>query len=165
MEGINTLHHIGMSVPSLEEGRRFYVDLLGFEELGAGAFERDPEIDRIMGLEGAAARAVYLRLGNAKIEMFEFGSPEQPRGPVDRPVHIHGITHLCLDVTDVLSLHARLAAAGMAFHSKPVDKMGVRTVYGRDPFGNVIELQEIIAIDPTDGDAAQGESSIVGSGA
>ena len=31
----------------------------------------------------------------------------------------------------------------MRFHSAPVDAApGVRTVYGRDPFGNVIELEE-----------------------
>ncbi|MBV1688979.1 VOC family protein [Novosphingobium sp. G106] len=166
MKGINMLHHIGMSVPSLDEARSFYVDVLGFEELGAGEFERDPEIDRIMGLKDSAARAVYLRLGDAKIEMFEFSAPAQGRGSADRPVHLHGFTHICLDVTDVLGLHARLAEAGMSFHSAPVEKMGVRTVYGRDPFGNVIELQEIVTADPTDGEilpndtpAMEGEAS------
>ena len=75
------LHHIGMSVPSLEEGRRFYVDVLGFEELGIGEFARDPDIDRILGLENSAGRSAYLRLGDAKIEMFEFSAPAQAPGP------------------------------------------------------------------------------------
>ena len=158
MQGINMLHHVGMSVPSLDEGRRFYVDVLGFEELGVGQFEHDPQIDRILGLSNSAARAAYLRLGEVKIEMFEFSAPAQQREATDRPVHLHGFTHICLDVTDVNGLHARLAAAGMTFHSAPVDKMGVRTVYGRDPFGNVIELQEIVTTDPTDG-AAHGQQA------
>ena len=154
MTGVNRVHHIGMSVPSLDEGRRFYVDVLGFEDLGAGEFDRDPEIDRILGLANSAGQAAFLRFGDMKIEMFEFSAPAQTRADANRPVHLHGFTHICLDVTDVMGLHARLADAGMAFHSDPVDKMGVRTVYGRDPFGNVIELQEIITADPTDGDAA-----------
>ena len=155
MGKINFLHHVGMSVASLDEARRFYVDLLGFTELGAGAFDGDADVDRIMGLENAAAKASFLTFGDFKIEMFEFSAPAQPRDDSGRPVHLHAITHICLDVTDVLGLHARLKAAGMRFHSDPVDKMGVRTCYGRDPFGNVIELQEIIESDPTMGRSAK----------
>lgn len=148
MGGINFLHHIGMSVPSLDEALRFYVDLLGFAEAGSGAFANDGDIDRIMALNGAAAKVAFLTFGDFRIEMFEFVSPAQERDDSGRPVYRHGITHLCLDVTDVRGLHARLKAAGMRFHSDPVDKAGVRTVYGRDPFGNVIEFQEIMDSDP-----------------
>jgi catechol 2,3-dioxygenase-like lactoylglutathione lyase family enzyme len=149
MNGINFLHHVGMSVPSLDEARHFYIDLLGFTEVGAGEFGSDDDIDRIMGLQAAAAKVAFLTLGDFKIEMFEFASPAQDRLSESRPVYLHGFTHLCLDVSDVLALHSKLSAAGMAFHSAPVDKAGVRTVYGRDPFGNVIELQQIVAGDPT----------------
>jgi catechol 2,3-dioxygenase-like lactoylglutathione lyase family enzyme len=151
MGKINCLHHVGMSVPSLDEARRFYVDLLGFEELGSGEFDSDSDIDRIMALKGAAAKVAFLSFGDFKIEMFEFAAPAQERAEEVRPVNLHGYTHLCLDVTDVRSLHERLNKAGMQFHSDPVDKAGVRTVYGRDPFGNAIELQEIVDFDPTEG--------------
>lgn len=151
MGRINFLHHIGMSVPSLDEARSFYVDLLGFKELGSSGFAADADIDRIMGLDGAAANVAFLTFGDFKIEMFEFKTPVQARAVDDRAVHLHGFTHLCLDVQDVLGLHGRLEAAGMRFNSDPIDKAGVRTVYGRDPFGNVIELQEIIDADPTEG--------------
>ena len=151
MGKMNFLHHVGMSVPSLDEARRFYVGLLGFSELGAAEFARDEDIDRILALEGASAKVAFLAFGDFKIEMFEFLAPEQHRDDTGSPVHFHGITHLCLDVTDVREVHARLKAAGMRFHSDPVDKAGVRTVYGRDPFGNVIELQEIVESDPISG--------------
>ena len=151
MGKINFLHHVGMSVPSLDEARRFYIDLLGFSELGSGEFARDDDIDRIMALHGAAAKVAFLTFGDFKIEMFEFAKPAQPRDDSGSPVNVHGYTHLCLDVTDVRAIHARLKAAGMRFHSDPVDKAGVRTVYGRDPFGNAIELQEIVDFDPTEG--------------
>ncbi|MFD2580387.1 VOC family protein [Novosphingobium colocasiae] len=107
-----------------------------------------------MGLDGAKAQVAFLEFGDFKIEMFEFAAPEQApdTDTAKRPVHLHGYTHICLDVTDVEAVHTRLMAVGMTFHSKPVDKAGVRTIYGRDPFGNVIELQEIVHFDPTDGD-------------
>ena len=39
-----------------------------------------------------------------------------------------------------------MKTAGMTFHSPPVDiGPGLRTVYGRDPDGNVVELQELAA--------------------
>ena len=65
-----------------------------------------------------------------------------------RPVSDHGITHICLDVTDLDGEYDRLAAAGMTFHCPP-QRIGddVKTTYGRDPDGNVIELQEILSSD------------------
>jgi catechol 2,3-dioxygenase-like lactoylglutathione lyase family enzyme len=55
-----------------------------------------------------------------------------------------GITHLCFDVTDLDQEYERLSEAGMTFHCPPQDAFaGVRTTYGRDPDGNVVELQEV----------------------
>ena len=97
-----------------------------------------------IGIEPLAASAVAsTRKANPE--------PTQTRDDSAKPVYLHGISHFCLDVTDVREIHARLKVAGMRFHSDPVDKEGVRTVYGRDPFGNAIELQEIIDFDPTEG--------------
>jgi catechol 2,3-dioxygenase-like lactoylglutathione lyase family enzyme len=87
---------------------------------------------------------VMLRAGNAMIELFQYETPPPKQGDPNRPVCDHGITHLCLDVTDLDAEYARLKAAGMTFHCPP-QNLGpaVRTTYGRDPDGNVIELQEI----------------------
>lgn len=88
-----------------------------------------------------------LRLGNAMVELFEYRSPRPATGDPERPVCDHGITHLCLDVTDIESEYQRLCAAGMRFNSPPQDLGAVLSTYGRDPDGNVIELQEVV--DPT----------------
>jgi len=49
-------------------------------------------------------------------------------------------------VTDLDAEYARLKAAGMTFHCPPQSiGMDVRTTYGRDPDGNVIELQEVLS--------------------
>ena len=89
-----------------------------------------------------------LKAGNAMVEIFEYDSPTPKKGDRRRPVCDHGITHICLDVKDVDAEYERLKAAGMTFHCPPQD-LGpiVRTTYGRDPDGNVIELQEIMQTD------------------
>lgn len=144
-ERINGIHHIGMSVPSLDAARAFYVDMLGFTELGSGGgWSGSPQMDRLTRLSGSAAKMMFLSAGNTYIEMFEFASPAPAQTETERGVNEYGYTHLCFDVDDTAAIHARLTAAGIDFHCDPIDSSGVRTVYGRDPFGNVIELQQIV---------------------
>ena len=141
---INGIHHIALSVPDLETARAFYVGLLGFEEDTRGEWRRGSAmVDAVMGLEDSSGRSMLIRAGNIFLEFFEFVTPEPPPLDPDRPVSHYGYTHLALDVTDIEAVHARLEAAGMRFHTTPQTGYGVGTTYGRDPFGNVIELQEI----------------------
>jgi catechol 2,3-dioxygenase-like lactoylglutathione lyase family enzyme len=141
---INGVHHIALSVPDLDKAREFYVGLLGFEEGPAGSWELGTAMnDRIMRLKNSSGRAMFVRAGNIFLEFFEFVTPKPAPLEPDRPVCNYGYTHLALDVTDLAAVHARLAAAGMDFHTTPLTGYGVSTTYGRDPFGNVIELQEI----------------------
>ena len=142
---IRGIHHTALSTPDLDRMLAFYRDLLGLEVVSEFAWPAGTELaDRITGLEGSAARAAMLRAGNAHIELFQYTSPEPGRLDPERPVCDHGITHICLDVVDVDAEYERLRAAGMRFHCPPQD-LGpdVRTTYGRDPDGNVLELQEV----------------------
>jgi catechol 2,3-dioxygenase-like lactoylglutathione lyase family enzyme len=97
----------------------------------------------MMGVTGGSGQVLLLKAGNLFLEFFRFDSPApaMPDGPpaVNRP----GYTHIALDVTDIEALHRRLAEAGMSFNCPPQTGYGVRATYGRDPFGNLIELQQI----------------------
>ena len=97
-------------------------------------------------LEKSAARQVMLKSGNAYLEIFEFRSPPPHPADPERPVNDHGYTHFCVDVTDIDAEYERLSAAGMQFHCPPPRLGGgsIRATYGRDPDGNVVELQEIV---------------------
>ena len=53
-----------------------------------------------------------------------------------------GYPHFALEVKDVEAEHKRLSEAGMSFVGPPVDVGSQKAVYGRDPFGNIIELLE-----------------------
>ena len=50
---------------------------------------------------------------------------------------------MAIQVSDIEEEHRRLTAAGMCFVGPPVDFGDSSAVYGRDPFGNVIEIYEI----------------------
>ena len=140
---IRGIHHTAISTPDIERAIAFYRDLLGFEVLVNGAWPRGVEsVDTLIGLKDSAARMAMLKKGNAMLELFEFESPAPARGNPHRPVNDHGLTHICLDVTDLGSEYARLKDAGMFFHSAPVGTGNACCVYGRDPDGNVIELME-----------------------
>ncbi len=141
---IQGIHHTAISTGDLERALRFYRDLLGFEEVFSSAWEvGTEEVDRIVGLKGSSAQVVMLRAGNACIELFQYATPHPKPSEVDRPVCDHGITHICLQVTDIDAEYARLQAAGMRFHCPPQARSGIRVTYGRDPDGNVVELLEV----------------------
>jgi catechol 2,3-dioxygenase-like lactoylglutathione lyase family enzyme len=140
---IRGIHHTAISTPDLDRALAFYRDLLGFEVVVNGAWPRGVEsVDTLIGLKNSAARMVMLKKGNAMLELFEFESPAPAPGAPQRPVNDHGLTHICLDVTDLGSEYLRLKDAGMFFQSEPVGTGDSCSVYGRDPDGNVIELMD-----------------------
>lgn len=144
IQGVN---HLAVSVPDLGKAIRFYCDLLGFEKVEQASWKADSAMSesaaKLMGIAGTAADAAHLRGSNMLIEIFQFKECNAKVQDPDRPVIDHGITHICLAVQDLDKEFARLRAAGMRFDGVPTKVApGVRTVYGRDPFGNVIELEE-----------------------
>ena len=141
---IHGIQHTAISTPDMERALRFYRDLIGFEIESDSTLDSDATVDSILGLRDAKCRIVMLGLGESRVELFEFAAPKPELQDPDRPVCNHGITHLCLKVSDIESEHKRLAAAGMRFHCPPVTfGGGSSATYGRDPDGNVVELLEI----------------------
>jgi len=84
-----------------------------------------------------------LRAGNAFVELWAYRRPApEPKDPAYPPSN-HGIAHFCLQVRDIEAEYARLSEAGMTFVG-PVQHFGdSAAVYGRDPFGNIIEIYEV----------------------
>ena len=102
-------------------------------------------IDGIVGLKNSEAKQAMLKLGNAYLEFFEYVSPAgNPKNP-SYGVNDHGYTHFALDVQDIDAEYERLSRGGMTFNCPPPNFPGspIRATYGRDPDGNVIEIQEI----------------------
>lgn len=140
---IRGIHHVAIHVCDIQRMLKFYSAAFGFEIVGEEFSWRDNTlIDGILDVSGSAARGAMLRAGTCYIELFQFDSPvpesTRPLRPFDK-----GYTHFCVDVTDIEREHERLKGLGMTFGDRlPVDVGHVKTLYGRDPEGNVIEIQQ-----------------------
>ena len=146
---IRGIHHTAISSNDLDRIVAFYRDVVGFEVVMQTQWADNPQIDGIIGVPGSAARQVMLRAGNAYLEFFQYSAPEPRRAPPLEPFD-RGYTHICLDVTDIASEYARLSAAGVVFAQPTYGDFGeIKAVYGRDPDGNVIEIQETSSDHPT----------------
>jgi len=83
-----------------------------------------------------------LRAGAQYIELFEFAAPS-PKGS-DRRVCDYGISHFCIEVTNVQIEYERLKAAGVKFTCPPRSFGDMHATYARDPDGNVFELLDML---------------------
>ena len=146
---IHGIDHTAISVADLQAALAFYCEVLGFELESQTAWAQGAKrIDRLVGLEDSASKVAMVRLGTSRIEIFEYECPEpRPRDPALR-VCDHGITHICLDVTGIYSEYERLGLAGVEFNDEPLDVGTSIAAYGRDPFGNVLELREMKTAEP-----------------
>ena len=137
------VHHPALSVPDIEAAVRFYCDVLGFEIVMEAEIPSGVEpLNRAFGVSDAGCKVRMVRKGNSCIELFEFQDAATPVQDPRRPVHQHGITHICLAADDYETDYDHLQKNGVVWNSPAVGGTGSRWAYGRDPFGNVIELLE-----------------------
>ncbi|CAN5274648.1 VOC family protein [soil metagenome] len=146
---IRGVHHIAIVTDDLEVMTRFYCDILG----GTIAFEShwkvgSPKIDAIIGVSGTSATLTMVRLGNAYIELFKYHEPESARRDGEPVVWQKGLRHICFDVVDVEAEYERLRTVGVHFDGTLQTAALARTVYGRDPEGNILEFQETLGAGP-----------------
>ena len=124
MPAVQRLHHASVPVPpdAAAEARRFYGGALGLEEIPV------PSPIRNVAL-------VWFRAGDGGDEVHCF--PEERLGP-NSPAQ-----HLCLQVDDLAAYRDRLAEHGVAIEEAQAIRNRPRC-FVRDPFGNLIELTQIL---------------------
>jgi glyoxylase I family protein len=146
---IKGVAHVAVSTCNLERLRTFYIDVLGFEPIGEAEWNPNTELgpiaDRIIGLKRSAAKTAMVSKGGMIIELFEYISPEPKPIPPDWRVCDHGYTHIALRVENIEAEYERLRKAGMTFFAPPPEKAfgGIKSCYGLDPEGHVIEIEEV----------------------
>ncbi len=144
MFGFKGVHHIALSVPSLELAKAFYVDKLGFELVDEDHVPPSKTGDQLTQLHNADCHLMMIKAGNVFFEVFEFHSPK-PEEQNMRPVCDHGYTHMAFEVEDIGAAYTFLEDAGVIWNSEPVESIeGYFMTYGRDPFGNMIEIQQLV---------------------
>ena len=133
------LNHAALAVPDMTKALDFYCGVLGFEvvmdvDLPDGVMEAP------FGIDQAGCKVRMIHKGGTQIELFEFGASEA--GDPQRPVNREWITHIALSSDDVPADFATLEKAGVVFNTPVQGDSPNQWCYGRDPFGNVIELLE-----------------------
>lgn len=142
---IRGIHHVAVHVHDLDRMIRFYREAFGFTVVGEPfGWENDEFVDRIVAVKNSAARGAMLKAGTCYMELFQYSKPAPNHAggidPFDK-----GYTHFCVDVTQIHDEIERLKKLGMTFPEEaPINVGHVITLYGRDPEGNLIEIQETI---------------------
>ncbi len=140
------IHHVGVNVPDLEAGRKFYEDVFGFEVIGIDNWdEGNADVNAYVGMDESSADSYMLRGANTYLEIWKYRTPKSNGFASDRRASDHGYTHLCFQVTDFDTVLAKFLAAGGSV-IKPLTNArpgGAKIHYCRDPFGNIIELLEM----------------------
>lgn len=134
------IHHIGVTVESLDRSAAFYGAAFGFDDVLRFDLHDDPAGRAMLRLPRIAGRAALLRGPNMIVEAIQFEG--SARRDFDRPVNEPGITHFCLQTSSLPEARSRLEVAGGRFESEPTD-LGADIIYAypRDPDGNVVELE------------------------
>ncbi|SLN31209.1 VOC family protein [Oceanibacterium hippocampi] len=102
-------HHIGLTVPDLAGARAFFIDLLGFRQVG----------------EKPDYPAVFVTDGSTMITLWQAADPASAV-PFDRRNNV-GLHHLALKVED--------AAALDTLHGRLADSAGVVIEFAPEPLG------------------------------
>jgi glyoxylase I family protein len=139
-----SFHHAGIVVPNLEKGIVFYQQLLDLKE--QMRFEWDDTKDRfaedVINLKESAAKAAMLEGDGFNVEIFEYTSPEQSGDPSDHRACDPGIRHIAFKFDDIKAACKRFVEGGGTLHHDPVLLGTTWAIYGRDPFGNIVELMQ-----------------------
>ena len=139
---IRGIHHISVHCGDLDRMVKFYKEAFGFAVIDEFSWSDMEIVDQLIDVPGSAAKGCMLRAGSCYMELFEFTAPK-PDSPDPKRPYDKGYTHFCVDVTDIENEYVRLKGLGMTFgHDGPLDLGHVKSVYGRDPEGNVIEIQQ-----------------------
>ena len=139
---VRKLHHLGITVRSLETSRAWYRDVFGLEPLFTSGGE-GPEVDRAVQLEGVSIDAAFLKVGDVYLEMLEYRSP--PGHDVAIRNCDVGAIHIALDVADIHEAYRSLSAKGVVFSNEPAlipegELAGHWFAYFRDPDNIQFEL-------------------------
>lgn len=142
------LRHVAFATPDLEAMAAFYSAFLGGQaprRIGSWFSISGDNVDAVSGIPGSEIEMAWFQLRNLEIEIAQYHShptelPAEPR-PIDAP----GYNMVVFDVTDLEAARQRLLEAGGTIVETRGSLDGAPMIFGRDPDGNLIGLQELPA--------------------
>jgi catechol 2,3-dioxygenase-like lactoylglutathione lyase family enzyme len=141
----SAVHHIGMSVASINDALAFWEPFLGVAARWRTTLDR-PYLSRTLGIPGVSIKAAFIDLpGGVILELLDYQTADK-RANSDATAN-PGNVHLCLAVEDAASMwrHAVACGARPVSPDGPVDidggpNVGARNAYLRIHDGISLEL-------------------------
>jgi catechol 2,3-dioxygenase-like lactoylglutathione lyase family enzyme len=135
----SAVNHVGFVVRDLDEGTRFFIDVLGFEAVLERTGRLAPNGDTLTRRFGVDANAdgrfAFFRLGGNLVELLEWAAPgRNESAPSNSDL---GGRHLALSVSDIEAAVERLSAVPGVTIREPND---AGYVYCATPLGLEIQL-------------------------
>lgn len=157
LPGLVAVDHVALTVPDLDAATRFYVEVLGGEELyGMGPFDANELpaasdgrdwTDAHVNVPGARLSFRVIGLGELRLELFAYERPDDRRRVAPRNCDVGG-HHIALKVRDLDAALEFLRERGVHVMNGPIEipegNPGgpMRVNYFLDPWGNQLELTE-----------------------
>ncbi|MEM7738199.1 MAG: VOC family protein [Deinococcota bacterium] len=131
--------HIGLNCKDMAVTEAFYTKTFGFKR--ARVFE--------IGENPGDAQIIFLKLGEVYLELFAADS-NGPAHENDGPSQAGVIRHLAFQVDDVDAVLAKLDDPDITLGPATFDDFieGWKTVWIRDPDGNIVEISQGYKDDP-----------------
>jgi len=133
-------HHVALRVPDFQTAKSWYVEKLDFRVVHEWPY--------------ADQRLAYLAPANDDRFMIEILGGGDPL-PLDGPAYTDlgdslrysGYHHFCIVVADIAATVAELRVRGVTIITEPfqLDAISRKLAFFADPFGNLIELAEVVA--------------------
>ena len=130
---INRLDHYSIRTTKLDETRRFYVDIMGFEEgprppfkfPGAWLYTDGVAVVHVVGIDQDDKSGLLEYLGEKEAE------DVAGTGTID---------HVAFVATGLSDMHDCLKAHGVAYRERTVPNLNLHQIFLEDPNGVTIEL-------------------------
>ena len=132
--------HVAVRAPNLAEAKEFYVGKLDFRVVAEWPFADE----QLAYLAPPTDDHFYIEvLGGGETLPTEV----RPYTDLGDSLKYRGYHHFCLDVTSVDATIATLRSRGVAVVTEPfvLPAISRRLAFFADPFGNLIELAEVLA--------------------
>jgi lactoylglutathione lyase/glyoxylase I family protein len=132
--------HVAVRVPDFEIAKRWYVEKLDFRVLHEWPFADE----KLAYLAPAGDDLFWIELlGDGDVKPL----PKPVYSDLGDSLRLAGYHHFCLNVDDMATTVAELGRRGVPLVSEPFDLPAInrRLAFIADPFGNLIELAQILA--------------------
>ena len=139
------VRHVSLATPDIDRLVEFYSILLDEPKprrVGALGGISSKKIDAVSGLPDSKLKMAWFQIRNLELEIFQYVSHPTTIPDTPRPVDAAGYNMIVFDVADLEAATAKFIEAGGTIETEPEAMDGGQIVFGRDPDGNILGLQQ-----------------------